>query len=385
MLKIPQNIKKIINKLEENGFEAYVVGGAVRDSLLGNTPQDYDVTTSCPPEKIVELFNKTIPTGIKHGTITVIMDAIPTEVTTYRIDGNYTDNRSPDSVTFTRNLKDDLSRRDFTVNALAFNEEKGLIDLFNGETDLNNKIIRTVGVPEKRFSEDALRILRAIRFASTLGFKIEEDTYNAAIKLAENLNSISGERIYTELTKAIMGQNCKILEDFINKGGLSCLKINKAINFNSINLLPNNMSLRLFAFLKLTDADFNTVAERLHFSNKLKQYLEKAFYIDSKLKYENKAHIKNILSYTQTEIFTDYLEYGSAVKNENTQSIKTALSEIIENNEPYKISMLEISGKDLEDLEFSGEVIGEKLKFLLEKCIEKPELNNRKTLIEILK
>ena len=162
MLKIPHFIKEIISVLNSNGYEAYVVGGAVRDHLLSKTPTDYDITTSCPPEKITELFENTVPTGIKHGTVTVIIDHIPTEVTTFRIDGNYSDNRSPDSVTFTGNIKDDLSRRDFTVNALAYCEEKGVTDLFGGVVDLKNKLIKTVGVPEKRFNEDALRIMRAI-------------------------------------------------------------------------------------------------------------------------------------------------------------------------------------------------------------------------------
>lgn len=371
MLKIPQNIKKIIMALEENGFEAYIVGGAVRDALLGLTPQDYDITTSCPPEKITELFEKTIPTGIKHGTVTVIIDNIPTEVTTYRIDGSYSDNRSPDTVTFTRSLQEDLARRDFTVNALAFNEKSGLTDLYYGETDLRNKIIRTVGEPEIRFSEDALRILRAVRFASTLDFKIEERTYNAAINLAENLQSISGERIYTELTKAIMGENCEVLGDFINNGGLKALNITYAADFELLNRLSDNLPLRIFSFLKLTDADLDYLSVKLHFSNKLKVYLDKAFYIDKELKSTDKTHIKHILGYTETEVFWDYLEYKSAVLNEDIKEFKAILKEIKDNNEPYKISMLEISGNDLENLGFSGEEIGKKLRILLKKCIDR--------------
>ncbi len=385
MLKIPQNIKKIITALEENGFEAYIVGGAVRDALLGLTPQDYDITTSCPPEKITELFEKTVPTGIKHGTVTVIIDNIPTEVTTYRIDGSYSDNRSPDTVTFTRSLQEDLARRDFTVNALAFNEKSGLADLYSGETDLRNKIIRTVGEPEIRFSEDALRILRAVRFASTLDFKIEERTYNAALMLAENLQSISGERIYTELTKTIMGENCEVLGDFINNGGLRALNITYAADFELLNRLSDNLPLRIFSFLKLTDADLDYLSVKLHFSNKLKVYLDKAFYIDKELKLTDKTHIKHILGYTEAEVFWDYLEYKSAVLNEDIKEFKAILKEIKDNNEPYKISMLEISGNDLENLGFSGEEIGKKLRILLKKCIENPQLNNKKTLIQIIK
>ncbi len=384
MLKIPQNIKKIITNLEENGFEAYVVGGAIRNALLGLTPQDYDITTSCPPERVIEIFEKTLPTGIKHGTVTVIMDSISSEVTTYRIDGKYTDYRSPDSVSFTSSLEDDLSRRDFTVNAIAFNENNGLTDLFSGQKDIKSKTIRTVGNPEIRFFEDALRILRAVRFASTLGFTIEKNTYNAALKLAENLKNISGERIYTELTKAIMGNNTEILEDFINKGGLGSLNITKAFNFNAINSLPDNMPLRLFTFLKLTDANFEYLCDKLHFSNKLKQYLEKTFYIEKELKVDDKVHLKSILGYTESEVFSDYLEYKSVVMKENTEKLRTALKEIKTNKEPYKISMLNINGKDLEALGLRGEEIGTKLKLLLDKCIENPELNNKKLLLQLL-
>ena len=385
MLKIPQNIKKIIYVLEKNGFEAYVVGGAVRDALLGLTPEDYDITTSCPPEKITELFAKTIPTGIKHGTVTVVMDSIPTEVTTYRIDGSYSDNRSPDSVAFTGNLNEDLLRRDFTVNALAYNDKCGLIDLLSGSDDLKNKIIRTVGNPEKRFSDDALRILRAVRFASTLKFNIEANTYKAALKHADSLSNISGERIFTELTKTIMGENTEVLEKFINSGGLTSLKITKANNFKAINTLPKNLPLRLFAFLQLTDADNDLLSARLHLSNKLKQYLEKMFVLSGTHVCDDKAHIKALLGSTDSEIFSDYLEYKSAVLREDTSKIKDSLIEITENNEPYKISMLNINGKDLEALGFSGEEIGRILNELLVRCINNPELNRKETLIEIIK
>ncbi len=385
MLKIPQNISKIISVLEQNGFEAYVVGGAVRDALLCHTPEDYDITTSCPPEKITELFEKTIPTGIKHGTVTVVMDSVPTEVTTYRIDGSYSDNRSPNSVTFTRNLKDDLSRRDFTVNALAFNDKCGLVDLFSGSDDLKNKIIRTVGNPDTRFREDALRILRAIRFGCTLKFSIEPDTYKAAIKHAEALGSISGERIFAELTKALMGENTELLEGFINSGGLAALEITNAKNFSAIDRLPQNLPLRLFAFLTLTDADYEPLSTRLHFSNKLKHYLDKMFIISSRFKGADKSHIKTLLGYSGTEIFADYLEYRAALFSEDISKAKALLTEITENNEPYKISMLDINGKDLEQLGFFGEEIGKILNDLLVRCINDPSLNRKQTLLEIIK
>ena len=174
---IPNDVKIILQTLKNNGYEAYIVGGSIRDFIIGtNVPKDYDIATNALPEEIIKYFEKTIPTGIKHGTVTVMLNGQGYEVTTYRIDGEYIGNRKPAVVTFVSNLKQDLSRRDFTINALAYNEEQGVIDYFYGIKDLENKIIRAVGEPNKRFQEDALRMLRAIRFASCLDFLIEEKT-----------------------------------------------------------------------------------------------------------------------------------------------------------------------------------------------------------------
>ena len=181
LINIPNNVQFIIDTFYKNNYEAFMVGGCVRDCLLGLTPKDYDITTSALPNITESLFEKTIPTGIKHGTITVVLDNENLEVTTYRTEGNYLDNRHPESVEFVSNIKEDLSRRDFTVNALAYNNKEGLIDYFNGIDDIKNKTIKAVGDPNKRFQEDALRMLRAIRFSCQLAFKIDDSTY-AAIK-----------------------------------------------------------------------------------------------------------------------------------------------------------------------------------------------------------
>ena len=185
-INIPSYVKVIMNRIDGAGYEAFAVGGSLRDILLGKEPHDWDVTTSALPEEAMALFPDmhVIPTGIKHGTVTVVSSGFPIEITTYRVDGDYTDSRRPDKVQFTRNIEDDLSRRDFTVNALAYNEKRGLVDLFDGKNDLENKILRAVGDPEKRFTEDALRIMRAFRFSAQLGFDIEESTLAAAKKLA---------------------------------------------------------------------------------------------------------------------------------------------------------------------------------------------------------
>lgn len=216
-MDMPKNVDTAINLLQSAGFEAYAVGGCVRDSLLGKTPNDWDITTSAKPENMKSVFADfhCIDTGIKHGTVTVVIDGEPLEITTFRLDGEYEDNRHPKSVTFTSNLGADLGRRDFTVNAMAYSKMTGTVDLFGGQNDLKNKIIRCVGDPDRRFNEDALRILRALRFASALDFEIEEKTAQSLLKNCALLGNISEERIAKELLKLVCGKGAKrILTDF---------------------------------------------------------------------------------------------------------------------------------------------------------------------------
>lgn len=216
-MDMPKNVDTAINLLQSAGFEAYAVGGCVRDSLLGKTPNDWDITTSAKPENMKSVFAEfhCIDTGIKHGTVTVVIDGEPLEITTFRLDGEYEDNRHPKSVTFTSNLGADLGRRDFTVNAMAYSKKTGIVDLFGGQNDLKNGIIRCVGDPDRRFNEDALRILRALRFASALDFEIEEKTAQSLLKNRALLGNISEERIAKELLKLVCGKGAKrILTDF---------------------------------------------------------------------------------------------------------------------------------------------------------------------------
>lgn len=216
-MDMPKNVDTAINLLQSAGFEAYAVGGCVRDSLLGKTPNDWDITTSAKPEDMKSVFADfhCIDTGIKHGTVTVVIDGEPLEITTFRLDGEYEDNRHPKSVTFTSNLGADLGRRDFTVNAMAYSKKTGTVDLFGGQNDLKNKIIRCVGDPDRRFNEDVLRILRALRFASALDFEIEEKTAQSLLKNCALLGNISEERIAKELLKLVCGKGAKrILTDF---------------------------------------------------------------------------------------------------------------------------------------------------------------------------
>ncbi len=210
-IELPEKVKFIIETIENAGFEAYAVGGCVRDSMMNREPNDWDITTSAKPHEVKALFPRTIDTGIQHGTVTVMMKKDGFEVTTYRIDGEYEDSRHPKEVTFTPDLSEDLRRRDFTINAMAYNDRTGLVDLFGGKEDLERKVIRAVGVPEERFTEDALRIMRAFRFAAQLDFSIEESTCEAAERLAGTLKNISAERIRDELTKLVVSDHPEYL------------------------------------------------------------------------------------------------------------------------------------------------------------------------------
>lgn len=217
-ITLPEDVRKIIDIIENAGFEAYAVGGCIRDSLLGRTPDDWDITTSAKPEQVKALFRRTIDTGIAHGTVTVMLNRVGYEVTTYRIDGEYEDSRHPKEVIFTGSLREDLRRRDFTINALAYNDRVGLVDEFHGLEDLDQKILRAVGNPAERFEEDALRIMRAVRFSAQLGYEIEEATKQAIGALAGNLVHISAERIQVELIKLVKSLYPERMRDLYELG-----------------------------------------------------------------------------------------------------------------------------------------------------------------------
>ena len=217
-IRMPIDVKFIIDTLEKAGYEAYAVGGCVRDSILNRHPDDWDITTSAKPEEIKALFPRTIDTGIAHGTVTVMKNHVGYEVTTYRIDGEYEDGRHPKEVTFTSELLDDLKRRDFTINAMAYNDRVGLVDAFGGREDIQRKRIRCVGEAINRFSEDALRMMRAVRFAAQLGYEIEEETKKGIKELAQNLNKVSAERIQVELVKLLVSDHPEKLEDLYTLG-----------------------------------------------------------------------------------------------------------------------------------------------------------------------
>ena len=217
-ITIPEDVKVIITMIEHSGHEAYVVGGCVRDILMGREPDDWDITTSATPEEIKRIFVKTVDTGIKHGTVTVIVRGNGYEVTTYRIDGDYADGRHPQNVRFTRSLREDLKRRDFTINAIAYNEKNGIKDEFGGIADLERHLIKAVGDPFERFTEDALRMLRAIRFSAQLGFNIDGNTYNAICAMSDLIKNVSIERVQAELTKTLLSPHPELVTEFQETG-----------------------------------------------------------------------------------------------------------------------------------------------------------------------
>lgn len=379
---IPQNILSVLNTLKQSGYDAFLVGGCVRDMLLGITPLDYDITTSATPEQIKNCFERTVDTGIKHGTVTVIVDKTPVEVTTFRTEGDYNDSRRPDSVRFVTDVNKDLSRRDFTVNAIAYNPETGFVDPFGGMDDLNAKILRAVGNPKKRFSEDALRIMRLFRFASTLGFSIERETEIAALECSDTLKNISVERIYTELKKMVSGKYLKIAKPLFDIKALSFLKLEDLKNAEFINEFSNK-NLKFFSFIHFSSSNPIETLELLKTSNKTKEYFkEVSLCVENEPK--TKFDIKRLLNkVSEPQILLDAAEFISITKNKNTSFITSTTKEILEQNEPYKISHLCITGDDLNQLGFEGRQIKERLEFLLEKVMENKDLNQKNILINL--
>lgn len=381
--KLPQEIDYVLDILINNGHKAYIVGGCVRDLLCGKAPHDYDITTSATPDETQRLFKKTIATGIKHGTVTVIINGEQIEVTTFRTESGYNDSRHPESVDFVRDVGDDLARRDFTVNAMCYNHKEGLIDLFNGKDDINNKVLRAVGTPETRFKEDALRILRLFRFAATLGFAIEKQTFNAAIKCAPLLKNISAERIFVELQKTANGSNPDIIRPLLDTDCLYDYSL-KSADLNFISKLENKQDLRTFALLNIASYNLPQTLDNLKCSNSFKDYCIKMNYLTQNIINADKISIKKALNYADTDIISDVLLYYRDILNIDILKHKSLLDEIIENDEPYKISHLDISGKDIMALGYNGKQVGEKLDFLLNEVVKDSTLNKREKLLNLI-
>ncbi len=379
MFSLPDKIVKTLDILEQNGEEAYLVGGCVRDMLCGKIPHDYDITTSCEPEKTASLFPKAVLTGIKHGTVTVPGSEYDMEITTYRTDGKYTDHRRPENVTFVRSLKEDLARRDFTVNAMAYHPKRGLRDFFGGKEDLANKLLRAVGEPEKRFTEDALRILRLFRFSSQLGFSIEENTLNAALSCADLLPAISAERIFSELYRTLQGTNPAALSPLIEAGKCSYFGIVKHPDYRALSALKGNSA--LFVFLFTGGADLQETLTALKASN-----LQKAFCrgLETLLKFPyptDKPALKQMLYLTSFPLVENYLRVYETLYGNDPAAAFDLLNEIENQKEPYLLSDLAVNGKQLKKLGITGEETGNILEALRKQVILHPEENKTEHLL----
>ena len=434
-IELPLKVNKIITTLQQNGYEAYAVGGCVRDSILGREPEDWDITTSAMPEETKALFQKTFDTGIEHGTVTVLLEKEGFEVTTYRIDGKYEDNRHPREVTFTRSLKEDLLRRDFTINAMAYNEKDGLVDIFGGIDDLQKGMIRCVGNARERFSEDALRILRGIRFAAQLGFSIEEETRQGMKELAPTLQNISAERVQVELIKMIVSTRPELLRDAYELGitkqflpefdrlmmteqetphhmdnvGEHTLQAMRNIRSDKVlrlTMLLHDMgkpALKTMdeagvAHFKKHAAESEKIAKRilkrLKFDNDtLNKVTKLVFYHDYRMPATPK-NVRRAMNKIGEDLFPYYMEvrradvlaqsmYRREEKIRNLDEIEEIYQEIVRNKECVSLKTLAVTGKDLIDAGMKpGKEIGEKLNELLELVIENPELNTKENLMK---
>lgn len=440
-MQISSKAKIVINALADAGFSAYVVGGCVRDYFLGNQTSDTDITTSAKPcevEKILADKNiKVVETGLKHGTVTAVIDKTPLEITTFRADGEYRDSRHPQSVEFVEDVEQDLKRRDFTVNAMAYNDERGLVDLFGGRKDIENRIIRTVGEPDARFKEDALRIMRALRFSSVLGFEIEEKTKKSIFDNMYLLENISAERIFSELSKLLCGKNVlNVLDEFRQVIGVIIPQLIPSFNcaqntpwhtytvyehiIHSVDFAPCDPVIRLTMLLhdigkpsvKRTDEN-----GRDHFKTHADAGEKIAAEVLSKLKVSNNIYNKvtTLIKYHQSvenvndvkikhwfnkigEEYTlslfdvriaDLKAHNINLKEVNMEieeliSIKKQAQEAISRGDPYRISDLAVNGNDLLSAGLEGRKIGEMLSNILNLVMDGKLKNNKQSIIEYL-
>lgn len=431
-MQIPSQINKALEILRNNGFEAYLVGGCVRDALLNKTPDDYDITTNALPNETAQCFNgfHVIQTGLKHGTITVVIEHMPVEITTMRIDGEYSDCRRPDSVTFTRNIKDDLARRDFTVNAMAYGKEE-ILDFFGGKEDLDKGIIRAVGDAQLRFNEDALRILRALRFASKLGFEIEKNTAKAVHKLKFLLKNVSVERIFTEFKGIIGGKDAqRVMTEFSDVISEIIPEIEPCINFDQNN--PHHIYDVYTHILKTMNevdgealklaAFFHDIAKPLcksedekgiyHFYGHPQKSAEIANAVLKRLKCDNKTrekvvalikfhderfpaterNVKRFVLKTDFETCRDIIKLKRADLHAQSPLFRNGeadLDEMLrildileEQNACLSLKELKVKGEDLMLLGLKGKKIGEALAFLLTQVVDGKIENEKNALLQ---
>ncbi len=388
-LEIPEYVSILIKKLNESGYECFVVGGAIRSMLLNKPVHDYDLTTNALPQETKQVFQSfhTIDTGLQHGTVTVVSNHIPVEITTYRKETEYKDHRHPDQVIFTRTIKDDCARRDFTINALCYNDQTGVLDFFDGQKDIENKVIRCIGNAYERFDEDALRILRALRFASQLNFSIEDQTSRAILDTKETLSYVSVERIQEEFTKYIEGDGFlpllypyrKVFSVFLNE--MKDIK-DWDVLLSQLNASTNNAYVRL-AILFSRFQDPKHTLKKLKYSNKeIDMVYEMIKHLNTPI--QTKIEIKYLLKELSCD-FEVYLKFREAMDQTSYEDSYQIYQSILKNNECHSLKQLAINGSDLVALGYQGKKISDTLNLLLNEVIEEKLSNNKEDLLKQIK
>ena len=388
-IQLPYEVEWVIGKIRDAGYEAFAVGGCVRDTLLGRTPEDWDVTTSARPEAVKAIFERTVDTGLQHGTVTVLKNRKGYEVTTYRIDGEYHDGRHPDSVEFTPNLLEDLKRRDFTINAMAYSHETGIVDEFGGMEDLKAGIVRCVGRPEDRFTEDALRLLRALRFSAQLGFEIDESTYAAIKTIAPNLAKVSKERVQAELTKLLLSAHPERIL-LLKETGLSAQivpgfdAVFAPALFSKLSRLPAEKPLRWAGFLLCQSAkQAEAVLKGLKMDNEtignVSRMIEGA---KETLPLEKPAVRRAMSRYTPYQL-EGALKLKELMGSPDAGEIRRLREEIIRDGDCVSLKDLAVKGRDLLEAGVErGPMVGKILDHLFDLVLLYPEKNDRELLLK---
>ncbi|MBR6401142.1 MAG: CCA tRNA nucleotidyltransferase [Firmicutes bacterium] len=402
IINVPAPVRRILDILEKNGHEGYAVGGCVRDHLLGVEPKDWDITTNAKPEEIKKIFDAkddihTVDTGIQHGTVTVVIDHIGYEVTTYRIDGEYKDSRHPESVTFTDDITADLARRDFTMNAIAYNPNIGFVDPFFGREDIEKGIIRAVGNAGDRFDEDALRIMRAVRFSAQLGFEIEEETKKAVFEKAHLIKNISTERIREEFTKTLMTDAPDEIQEFKNTGILDIFIPGNTYDGEKygrvLRLCPKRLPVRLAVIMAHTDCeDINKTLKKMTYDNETSR-MTAAIVQYAALPLENGYDMRVLINKmggdgAKLELYYRYAAAHPDIGVPDAPkwvSLFELYDKIIKNGDCCTIKQLAINGGDLQALGVpKGQKIGEMLNAALDAVMHDPTLNTKEKLIKSL-
>lgn len=391
---MPQFVQEILKHMNTAGFEAYLVGGCVRDSILGRIPGDWDITTNALPHQVMELFPHCIPTGLQHGTVTVLwQDQFPVEITTYRTDGIYEDGRHPKQVSFSSTLEEDVSRRDFTMNAIAYSPATGIVDLFDGLSHIQQKKICCVGDPMLRFSEDALRMLRAIRFSAVLGFEIEPAILDAIDKLHETIEKVSIERIQEEFSKTLLSDHTQALQLLLSTGLLAHFlpEVSEIPYYTEFSRLPHILPCRLAVLLQGTDiSEVQSILKRLRYSNAVcAQTVSILKNMDAGLPFSETAIRKRLADKWLQAGFADFLAIQQALTidsddSQQAQQIQQMHETILQRGDCTSLSTLAVNGRTLEEIGITdGHKKGTVLQSLLQAVLENPNLNTKEQLIDI--